>query len=91
MLDAKIRKWCQNNRGPGWHKDESTKWKFVLEAYQALNLDPPLRVRRAAMRDGTAGPQRRRTGPAAPRPRAHFCPISHEIMRNPVMCPDGHS
>ena len=43
------------------------------------------------MRDGARrGRKRRRTGPP-PRAPGALLPISHEIMRNPVMCPDGHS
>ena len=107
MLDASIRKWCQDHHGPTWHEDPGTKWTFVLSAHRALGMDVPAKVRRAAARAaaprGGAGahghgqrPRKRRRAaaeedPAAARPASHFCPISHAIMRDPVVCPDGHS
>ena len=103
MLDANIRKWCQDHHGPTWYEDPRTKWTFVLSAHRALGMDVPAKVRRAAARARDAGagalhgqrPRKRRRAPSVPaaaaRPASHFCPISHEIMLDPVVCPDGHS
>ena len=81
-----------------WHEDPRTKWTFVLSAYSALNMRAPPKVHRAAARaaaalGGTARPRKRLRVAAShnPRPVSHYCPISQEIMSDPVVCPDGHS
>ena len=99
MLPKRVRDWCRNANSD-WASDAAVKWPLVLRAYAALGEDVPDAVRRKAAGATAAGapPARRRKRkrepddtPPARRPKAHYCPISHEIMRDPVVCPDGHS
>ena len=72
---------------PCWSSDPATKFELVLRAYAALGEQAPTSVRRKASAPRRRAAKRKRPG----RPESHFCPISREVMRDPVIAPDGHS
>ena len=94
MLPKNIRAWCRA-RNPRWSDDPKTKYGLVLAAYADLGLTAPASVLRAAhLHRGAASHPVPRSGAKrkrAERPDSHYCPISQEVMRDPVMAPDGHS
>ena len=94
MLPKHIRTWCRA-KNVRWSEDPVTKYRLVLQAYRELDGQVPPEIQRradkalAANRAPTST-TRKRARPTE-RPPSHYCPISHDVMVDPVIAPDGHS
>jgi len=89
MLPKHVRAWCRK-RNAHWADDPTTKYALVLQAYTALGEKVPASVQSKAKSAATKKVSRKRKR-APDRPASHYCPISHELMTDPVIAPDGHS
>lgn len=95
MLPKHIRTWCRA-KNARWSEDPATKYRLVLQAYRELDGHVPCEIQRRANKAFAAHPAptttttRKRARPTQ-RPPSHYCPISQDVMVDPVIAPDGHS
>lgn len=101
-LPADVRKWCRDEwkrtgQQGGWSDKHATKWALVAQACRALGRAPipPTRERQQG-KPCVRGTKRKRgceggDEDGAQHPQAHVCPITHDVMVDPVMGNDGHS
>ena len=97
-LPAEVRRWCRDEwkrtRQPGgWSDVHATKWKLVAQACRALGRAPipPTRERNPGKSCVTGKKRKRGSEGGAQHPQAHLCPITLDVMVDPVMANDGHS